>query len=49
LHNNISIVYTYIARASTAGTFKVIPPTMSEFYFPDVEGRGAGSMFVMKP
>jgi hypothetical protein len=42
-------VYTYIARASTAGTFKVIPPTMSEFYFPDVGGRGAGSMFVVKP
>lgn len=41
-------VYTYIARASTAGTFKVIPPTASEFYFPDVGGRGAGSVFVVK-
>jgi uncharacterized protein YfaS (alpha-2-macroglobulin family) len=38
-------VYTYVARASTAGTFKVIPPTASEFYFPDVGGRGAGSVF----
>jgi len=38
-------VYTYLARASTAGTFKVIPPTASEFYFPDVGGRGAGSVF----
>jgi hypothetical protein len=41
-------VYTYIARASTAGTFKVIPPTASEFYFPDVGGRGTGSVFVVK-
>jgi uncharacterized protein YfaS (alpha-2-macroglobulin family) len=41
-------VYTYIARASTAGTFKVIPPTASEFYFPDVGGRGAGSVFTVK-
>ncbi|GAB4504034.1 MAG: alpha-2-macroglobulin family protein [Anaerolineales bacterium] len=42
-------VYTYLARASTAGTFKVIPPTASEFYFPDVGGRGAGSVFVVRP
>ena len=41
-------VYTYLTRASTAGTFKVIPPTASEFYFPDVGGRGAGSLFVVK-
>ncbi|MEW6402321.1 MAG: Ig-like domain-containing protein [Chloroflexota bacterium] len=40
-------VYTYLTRASTAGTFKVIPPTASEFYFPDVGGRGAGSVFVV--
>ncbi len=42
-------VYTYLARASTAGTFNVIPPTASEFYFPDVGGRGAGGKFVVKP
>jgi uncharacterized protein YfaS (alpha-2-macroglobulin family) len=42
-------VYTYLARAGTAGTFKVIPPTASEFYFPDVGGRGAGSVFEVKP
>ncbi|HXD12306.1 MAG TPA: alpha-2-macroglobulin family protein, partial [Anaerolineales bacterium] len=42
-------VYTYIARTSTLGTFKVIPPTASEFYFPDVGGRGAGSLFEVKP
>ncbi|MBI5952221.1 MAG: Ig-like domain-containing protein [Chloroflexi bacterium] len=41
-------VYTYLARASSAGTFKVIPPTASEFYFPDVGGRGAGSLFTVK-
>jgi len=41
-------VYTYLTRASAAGTFKVIPPTASEFYFPDVGGRGAGSVFVVK-
>ncbi len=42
-------VYTYLARASTAGAFNVIPPTASEFYFPDVGGRGAGSTFTVKP
>lgn len=42
-------VYTYLARASTAGTFQVIPPIASEFYFPDVGGRGAGSVFIVKP
>jgi uncharacterized protein YfaS (alpha-2-macroglobulin family) len=42
-------VYTYLARASTIGTFKVIPPTASEFYFPDVGGRGAGRVFEVKP
>jgi uncharacterized protein YfaS (alpha-2-macroglobulin family) len=41
-------VYTYLARASSAGTFKVIPPTASEFYFPDVGGRGSGSVFTVK-
>jgi uncharacterized protein YfaS (alpha-2-macroglobulin family) len=41
-------VYTYLARASTAGTFKVIPTTASEFYFPDVGGRGTGSLFTVK-
>ncbi len=41
-------VYTYLARASTAGTFKVIPPNAAEFYFPDVGGRGAGSTFTVK-
>jgi len=42
-------VYTYLARASTPGTFQVIPPAASEFYFPDVGGRGAGSTFTITP
>ena len=42
-------VYTYLARAGTAGTFRTIPPTAQEFYFPDVYGRGAGSLFTVNP
>jgi uncharacterized protein YfaS (alpha-2-macroglobulin family) len=42
-------VYTYLARASSVGTFKVMPPTASEFYFPDVGGRGAGGLFTVAP
>ena len=42
-------VYTYLVRASTPGTFYVIPPTAHEFYFPEVYGRGAGTQFVIKP
>ena len=42
-------VVTYMARASTAGTFNVLPVTGSEFYFPDVAGRSAGSTFLVKP
>jgi hypothetical protein len=41
-------VYTYLARASTIGSYKVIPPHAAEFYFPDVGGRGAGSVFTVK-
>ncbi|HEX7973685.1 MAG TPA: Ig-like domain-containing protein [Anaerolineales bacterium] len=40
-------VYTYLARAGTPGTFRVIPPTAQEFYFPEVYGRGAGSLFTV--
>jgi uncharacterized protein YfaS (alpha-2-macroglobulin family) len=42
-------VYTYLARASFAGTFNVIPATAAEFYFPDVAGRSAGSVFIVTP
>jgi len=39
---------TYLARASIAGEFHVLPLTAKEFYFPDVAGRSAGSVFVVK-
>ncbi len=42
-------VFTYIARAGTAGTFNVIPTTAYELYFPDVYGRGDGTVFEVKP
>lgn len=42
-------LYTYLARASTPGTFHVIPTTAQEFYFPEVYGRGDGSLFVVNP
>jgi hypothetical protein len=42
-------VYTYLARAGIAGTFNVIPATGAEFYFPDVSGRSAGSVFTVTP
>jgi uncharacterized protein YfaS (alpha-2-macroglobulin family) len=42
-------IYTYLARASTVGTFNVIPPTAQEFYFPEVYGRGEGSTFTVVP
>jgi alpha-2-macroglobulin len=42
-------VYTYLARAGTAGSYHVIPSTAFEFYFPEVYGRGAGSLFEVKP
>jgi uncharacterized protein YfaS (alpha-2-macroglobulin family) len=41
--------FTYRVRASTPGTFSVIPTTASEFYFPEVYGRGDGSVFTVKP
>lgn len=42
-------VYTYLVRASTPGKFRVIPPTAQEFYFPEVYGRGEGSLFEVIP
>jgi hypothetical protein len=42
-------VYTYLARAGFAGSFNVIPAIAAEFYFPDVAGRSAGSVFVVTP
>ncbi|NLF00792.1 MAG: alpha-2-macroglobulin, partial [Anaerolineales bacterium] len=37
--------YTYTFRATQAGEYRVIPTTAREFYFPEVFGRGAGSLF----
>ena len=37
--------YTYTMRATTPGAFQVLPATAYEFYFPDVFGRSAGSLF----
>lgn len=42
-------IYTYVARASTVGTFNVIPPVAQEFYFPEVYGRGEGGQFAVIP
>jgi len=42
-------VYTYLVRAGTPGTYRVIPPTAQEFYFPEVYGRGAGGLFSVLP
>ena len=42
-------VYTYLVRASTPGEFRVIPPTAQEFYFPEVYGRGEGSLIEVMP
>ncbi len=41
-------VYTYYARAVTPGSFHTIPPTVKELYFPEVYGRGDGSLFEVK-
>jgi uncharacterized protein YfaS (alpha-2-macroglobulin family) len=37
--------YIYLVRASMPGIYHVIPPTGQEFYFPEVYGRGEGSLF----
>ncbi len=42
-------IYTYLARASTVGSFNVIPTTAMEFYFPEVNGRAEGGTFVVHP
>jgi uncharacterized protein YfaS (alpha-2-macroglobulin family) len=42
-------VITYLARASTPGVYKVIPVVAEQFYFPDVSGRSAGSIFIVDP
>jgi uncharacterized protein YfaS (alpha-2-macroglobulin family) len=39
--------YEYSLRASVPGTYNVIPMTAEQFYFPDVNGRSAGSVFTI--
>lgn len=40
--------YSYTMRATQAGTFHVIPTTVGEVYFPEVYGRGAGQVLVVR-
>jgi uncharacterized protein YfaS (alpha-2-macroglobulin family) len=39
--------YTYLARATTAGTFQTLPATAYRMYSPEVFGRSAGAKFVV--
>ncbi len=39
--------YTYVIRPSIAGTFKVMPASVEETYFPETFGRSDGSQFVI--
>jgi len=39
--------YTYLARATTAGTFQTLPATAYRMYSPEVFGRSAGMKFVV--
>ncbi|MEL6150639.1 MAG: hypothetical protein AAFR56_13515, partial [Chloroflexota bacterium] len=41
--------YVYSIRASVPGTYNVIPPTATEFYFPEIYGRGDGAVFTVLP
>jgi uncharacterized protein YfaS (alpha-2-macroglobulin family) len=39
--------YTYLARASSLGTFQTLPATAYPMYTPEVFGRSAGAQFVV--
>jgi uncharacterized protein YfaS (alpha-2-macroglobulin family) len=39
--------YTYLARATTAGTFQTLPALAYRMYSPEVFGRSAGARFVV--
>jgi uncharacterized protein YfaS (alpha-2-macroglobulin family) len=41
--------FTYSLRAGAAGEYRVIPATGQETYFPEVYGRGDGSLFTVLP
>ena len=40
--------YTYVARATTPGTFVVPPPKAEEMYSPETFGRGAGDRLIVE-
>lgn len=40
--------YTYMARATTAGSFQVLPARAYQMYEPDVYGQNAGRLFVVR-
>ena len=40
--------YTYVARATTPGTFIVAPPKAEEMYAPETFGRGAGDRVIVE-
>ena len=39
--------FNYVIQPGLAGEYNVIPATAQEFYFPDVYGRSAGSIFTI--
>jgi uncharacterized protein YfaS (alpha-2-macroglobulin family) len=39
--------FVYDVTVTTPGVYRVIPPNGNEFYFPEVFGRGAGSLFTV--
>ena len=39
--------FSYQIRASLPGEYLTLPPTVSQMYFPEVWGRGAGSVFTV--
>ncbi len=41
--------YVYTLRMGVEGTYNVIPATGQEFYFPEVYGRSAGTVFTVLP
>jgi alpha-2-macroglobulin len=40
--------YVYRVRAAVPGVYHVIPPSAWELYFPEVYGRGDGSIFIVE-
>jgi len=42
-------VYTYQVRATIPGEFQTMPSHAYAFYFPEVFGRGAGTLFTIAP